>query len=222
MKTSQPLWSSRLTFHSDSEAPDALTYTGNGETHSEHARQHGSPPGQTGQHQTPTSHPWWPGCTVGRVVMHRAATLYTWVQWNTWQDREAQAGSSLSSALPIYSSTSMVKLFASLSVISYIVTLFHSPPHLYFLLFQPRRHRTQSLFFSSYFLTHSREKKASIETRKSYNSEPSRLYATVGRILLSIHFHTQCQKPHKASASSTQAYQNHSPRTRWEDAGEQA
>lgn len=128
-----------------------------------------------------------------------------------------QAGSRLSSAFPSYSSTSIVNLFASLNVIilSYaLLMLFHSPPHLYFLLFQPCRHHTQSPFFSFNFLTHSRKKKACIKTRKSYNSKPSGLYATVARILLSTHFHTWCQKPHKASASSTQAYQNHFPRRR--------
>lgn len=136
-------------------------YTDNCETHSEHARQHSNPPGQTWQHWTPTSHPWGPDCMAGTVVMHRAATLHTWAQRNTWQDREVQAGSSLSSALPSYSSTSIVNLFASLYVIifSYVLLmLFHSPPHLYFLLFQPCRHHTQSPFFSFHFLTHSRKK----------------------------------------------------------------
>lgn len=116
--------------------------------------------------------------------------------------------------------------FASLNVVllsCLFPMLFRSSRHPYFLQFQPRGRNPRSPFFSSRFLVHSR-KKVLTETGKCHDSKPSRLCFSLGKILLSAQFHTRCQKAHllhKTSASSMQACQNHFPRTRRGDTGDQ-
>lgn len=101
-----------------------------------------------------------------------------------------------SSPLPNGSGTSVAILFSSPNYLAtHFLCCFGLLPLPYLLLLEPRSCNPQSPSFSFYFLVHSR-KKVLIEIAKGYDTKPSRLHFTVGKILLADQFHTVCWRLH--------------------------